>query len=126
MNQESRSKQIQFWLGIVISLLCVVAIFAIIKPGDIWGVIREADTGLLLLALAGLLLFLVFRAIRWRFMLNSGVEGADLIAYPSRAEILNEHGLLGRSVATFSRKIISILQRKYDEQRGTVYGKKFL
>ena len=56
----------------------------------------------------------------------SGLQLADIIAHPSRAEILNEHGFLGRPLATFSRKIIEILKNKYDVQKGAVVGKKFI
>ena len=56
----------------------------------------------------------------------SGLQLADLIAHPSRAEILDENGMLGRPLAPFSKKIIAILQEKYDQRGGTVYGKKFL
>lgn len=56
----------------------------------------------------------------------SGMQLADLIAHPSRAEILNDQQLLGRPLARFSQRIIAILQRKYDAQGGVVYGKKFI
>ncbi len=56
----------------------------------------------------------------------SGLQLADIIAHPSRAEILNEEGYLGRELASFSIEIIKILQRKYDYQEGRVFGKKFL
>jgi hypothetical protein len=56
----------------------------------------------------------------------SGLQLADIIAHPSRAEILDEEGLLGRKLAPFSRKILRILQQKYDQQGGRVFGKKFL
>jgi hypothetical protein len=56
----------------------------------------------------------------------SGLQLADIIAHPSRAEILNEEGYLGRKLASFSIEIIKILQSKYDYQEGKVFGKKFL
>lgn len=51
---------------------------------------------------------------------------ADLIAHPSRAEILNEKGLLGRPIPAFARKVADILQGKYDQNEGIIYGKEFL
>lgn len=56
----------------------------------------------------------------------SGLQIADIIAHPSRAEILNEQGLLGRPLARFSKEIIRILQSKYDRQDGKLFGKKFI
>ena len=56
----------------------------------------------------------------------SGLQLADIIAHPSRAEILDEEGFLGRPLAPFAKRIIEILQQKYDQQGGRVFGKKFL
>ena len=56
----------------------------------------------------------------------SGLQLADILAHPSRAEILHEEGLLGRPLAPFSKKIIKILRQKYDQREGIIYGKKFL
>lgn len=56
----------------------------------------------------------------------SGLQLADVLAHPSRAEILDHRGLLGRPLARFSKKIIEILQNKYDIVNGAVLGKKFL
>ena len=56
----------------------------------------------------------------------SGLQLADLIAHPSRSEILYEQGLLGRELPTFTRKIVEILASKYDRNGSRVYGKKFI
>jgi hypothetical protein len=56
----------------------------------------------------------------------SGLQLADLVAHPSRNEILSEQGLLGTGIAPFAAKVIGILQRKYDQEGGRVFGKKFL
>jgi len=56
----------------------------------------------------------------------TGLQLADMIAHPSRADILNEQGLLGRPLAAFSKKIIAILAHKYDRWNRTVYGRKFI
>jgi hypothetical protein len=56
----------------------------------------------------------------------SGLQLADLIAHPSRNEILSEHGFLERQLAPFSQRILEILQGKYDRQGNRVFGKKFL
>jgi hypothetical protein len=56
----------------------------------------------------------------------SGLQLADLIAHPSRNEILEEQGLLQMKMGVFARKVIEILQKKYDQQEGRMFGKKFL
>ena len=56
----------------------------------------------------------------------SGLQLADLIAHPSRNEILDENKLFERPIAPFASKIISILQEKYYQQGGRIFGKKFL
>ena len=56
----------------------------------------------------------------------SGLQIADLIAHPSRNEILNENNLLERPLAPFAEKIIGILQVKYYQHRGRIFGKKFI
>lgn len=56
----------------------------------------------------------------------SGLQLADLIAHPSRNEILHENNLLERPLAPFASKIISVLQKKYYQRTGKVFGKKFL
>lgn len=56
----------------------------------------------------------------------AGLQLADLIAHPSRNEILYENGLFQKQPAPFAKKIIEILQTKYDQQKDKIYGKKLL
>ena len=56
----------------------------------------------------------------------SGLQLADIIAHPSRCEILDAAGMLGRPLASFSRKVIDLLQDKYDRQGEKIFGKKFI
>lgn len=56
----------------------------------------------------------------------SGLQLADLLAHPSRNEILRENKLLSSNLAPFARSIIKILQDKYDREQDRVYGKKFI
>jgi hypothetical protein len=56
----------------------------------------------------------------------SGLQIADIIAHPSRNEILSENDLLDRPLAPFAKKIIDILQDKYYRHQGRIFGKKFL
>jgi hypothetical protein len=56
----------------------------------------------------------------------SGLQLADLLAHPSRNEILQEQGLLGKEIAPFAKLVIQILRKKYDQREGRIFGKKFL
>ncbi len=56
----------------------------------------------------------------------SGLQLADIIAHPSRSEILDENGLLGRPLGSFAQKVTEILKDKYDREGGRVFGKKYL
>ncbi|MEW6355514.1 MAG: DUF3800 domain-containing protein [Planctomycetota bacterium] len=56
----------------------------------------------------------------------SGLQLADLIAHPSRNEILLDEGLRDRPLAPFAAKVVAILQRKYYQRQGRIYGRKFV
>jgi hypothetical protein len=56
----------------------------------------------------------------------SGLQLADIIAHPSRSEILDENDLLGRPLAPFAQRVIKILEAKYDREGNRVFGKKYL
>jgi len=56
----------------------------------------------------------------------SGLQLADLVAHPSRNEILKEQGFLQKDLGTFAERVIKILQNKYYQKGGRVFGKKFL
>jgi len=56
----------------------------------------------------------------------SGLQLADLIAHPSRNEILDDEGLLDRPLPPFGTKVIDILQHKYYRHYGKIFGKKFI
>jgi hypothetical protein len=56
----------------------------------------------------------------------SGLQLADLIAHPSRDEILSDHGLLTKAFGPFGIEVIKLLQAKYDGAGGKCFGKKFL
>jgi len=55
----------------------------------------------------------------------AGLQLADLVAHPSRNEILSEHGH-SVTIAPFAAKVIAILQCKYDRRGERVFGKKML
>jgi pantoate kinase len=56
----------------------------------------------------------------------SGLQLADLVAHPSRDEILKEQELLEKELGVFGKKVIRILQHKYYKHDGRTFGKKFL
>ena len=56
----------------------------------------------------------------------SGLQLADLIAHPSRNEILAENNLLEKEIAPFGNKIIQILAAKYYQCGERIFGKKLL
>jgi uncharacterized protein (TIRG00374 family) len=70
--KESKQQR-QFWIGMGISLLCLAAIFFFINPAEIWQALRTANYRFLGISALAVLLFMVIRAVRWRFMLNNVV-----------------------------------------------------
>jgi hypothetical protein len=56
----------------------------------------------------------------------AGLQLADLLAHPSRNEMLHEKGFLEDGLRPFGEKIVGILQKKYYRRGNRVYGKKFL
>lgn len=74
MPKDSTKNRLQFWLGIALSVVCLVAIFLIIDPREIVAALRSAHYGYVLLSAVGVVIFLILRAIRWRFMLEGAVS----------------------------------------------------
>lgn len=56
----------------------------------------------------------------------SGLQIADIIAHPSRTEILLENNRRDLQLAPFAKKIVEILEGKYYQQEGRIFGKKFI
>jgi len=60
----------------------------------------------------------------------AGLQLADLVAHPSRNEMLHEQGLLSTNLGTklspFAKSVIKILEAKYDRQQDKIFGKKFI
>jgi len=56
----------------------------------------------------------------------SGLQLADILAHPSRNEILTENNMLEKKLAPFAIKVVRILQNKYYQRQGKIFGKKFL
>lgn len=73
MADDTTKNRLQFWLGMAISISCLVAIFVFVDPREILDAIQGAHFGYAALSAAGIVAFLVLRAIRWRFMLQNEV-----------------------------------------------------
>ena len=56
----------------------------------------------------------------------AGLQLADMIAHPSRAEILHENRMVDKAPAPFAAKVIAILAGKYYKSGGKPHGKKML
>ena len=72
MIEEKKSSK-QIWVGILVSVVCLAAIFFFIEPSQIWEALKSANYWYLLLTALGIVLFLVVRAWRWRFMLENEI-----------------------------------------------------
>jgi hypothetical protein len=64
--------------------------------------------------------------VRQKSLNIAGLQLADLLARPSRDEILIEQELLETNVGDFGRRVVTILEGKYDCCSGRVYGKKLV
>jgi uncharacterized protein (TIRG00374 family) len=81
MESNQSSSRLRFWIGLAVSVLCLAAVFVFIDPGEILAAMADTHYELWLLAGVSLFVFMLFRAIRWRFMLNSGVAPNARVAY---------------------------------------------
>ena len=96
MDQASpQNRRIQFWIGILVSLLSLGAIFIFIKPADIIDSLKEVQPGKLLITAFSVVLFLLLRAVRWRFMLQGGYAKNRQISYSTVFHIQNIGYMLG-------------------------------
>jgi len=73
MKEEKKSSK-QMWVGILVSVVCLAAIFFFIEPVQIWEALKSANYWYLLLTTLSLIVYLVIRAWRWRFMLQNEVS----------------------------------------------------
>jgi hypothetical protein len=56
----------------------------------------------------------------------AGLQIADMIVHSSRDEILKDNGFWGKDLAPFTQRIVTILQSKYYQKDGKMFGKKFI
>lgn len=74
MEQQSHKGQWKIWAGLLIGLASLVAVFILYaNPAEILESLRHVQPGYLALAIAGIIGFLIVRAVRWRFMLDNAV-----------------------------------------------------
>jgi uncharacterized protein (TIRG00374 family) len=74
MEQGSRAGRWQLWIGLLVGLASLAAVFIFYaRPADIIDNLRHVHGGYLLLGTVGIVAFLLLRAVRWRFMLDQSV-----------------------------------------------------
>ncbi len=56
----------------------------------------------------------------------AGLQIADILAHPSRIEILKENGMWEKDFAPHAARLIEILAIKYHQRQGKIFGKKFI
>jgi glycosyltransferase 2 family protein len=71
MHEEPSHNRRQIWLGVLISLASLAAIFFFVRPDEIFAALQTTRYSYLLLTALGIIAFLVIRAVRWRYMLNN-------------------------------------------------------
>lgn len=62
------SKRTQFWVGILISAVCLLLIFSIVDIDELWQALKAADWRVVLVILAGQIWFVMLRVWRWQIM----------------------------------------------------------
>jgi uncharacterized protein (TIRG00374 family) len=72
MEQNPRKGQWQIWVGLLIGIACLAAVFVFYaRPGEIIDSLRHVHLGYLAVGALGIVAFLLLRAVRWRFMLDN-------------------------------------------------------
>ncbi len=78
MQEQSNRNRRQVWLGIIVSLISLVAIFFFVRPQEVLTALQATHFGYLIFTALGIVAFLVVRAIRWRYMLNNDAPWATV------------------------------------------------
>lgn len=90
MKEEKKSSS-QVWVGILVSVVCLAAIFFFIEPSQIWDALKSANYLFLLLTAVGIALFLFVRAWRWRFMLENDIAFAPTFHIQNIGYLVNTY-----------------------------------
>lgn len=105
MEQTSRRGQWQVWVGILVGVASLVAVFVLYaRPGEIIDNLRHVQLGYLLLGSLGVVAFLFLRAIRWRFMLDNSVPYSQVFHIQNIGYMLSQ--LLPLRIGDVARAIL--------------------
>ncbi len=89
MEQSSANKRIQFWVGLIVSAACLLAVFFFVNPAEIWTALSGTRFDLWAVAASSLVVFMLLRAVRWRFMLNYNLSETEKVSYATVFHIQN-------------------------------------
>ena len=88
--QMSVQKKRQFWLGMVISFLCLGGMFWAIKPSEIAHAVQQTNPRYLVGTAVYLTIYLLLRAIRWRFLLGNRIRQGELFHIQNIGQMLTQ------------------------------------
>ena len=72
--ESSGQNRRQFWVGIGTSVVSIVIILLLIDPSEIIDSLKQANLSYIGLSALGILIFMMIRAIRWRYMLANEIS----------------------------------------------------
>jgi uncharacterized protein (TIRG00374 family) len=72
--ESSGQNRRQFWIGMGLSALSIVLILFLVNPKDIVAALLQAKVGYIGLSALGILIFMLVRAVRWRYMLANEIS----------------------------------------------------
>jgi len=88
--QITAPKKRKFWLGIIISLLCLGGMFWLIRPSEIAQAIQKTNPYFLLWTAFYLIVYLLIRAVRWRFLLGNRIKQGKLFHIQNIGQMLTQ------------------------------------
>ncbi len=104
METNNTSNKKQLWVGIAVSFISLVLIFVFIKPAEIINALQQANFFYLALGSAAVLLFFIFRAVRWRFLLRNQVPYWSVFHIQNIGYMLN--AFLPARLGDFARAVL--------------------
>jgi uncharacterized protein (TIRG00374 family) len=72
--ERSGQNRRQFWVGIIVSVISIILILLLIEPEEILVTLQQADVAYVGWSAVGILIFMMIRAIRWRYMLANEIS----------------------------------------------------
>lgn len=76
--ESSRQDRRQFWVGMVISAVSIGLILLLVDPAEIWANLQQAELSFIGWSALGILLFMMIRAVRWRYMLANEITWSQV------------------------------------------------